>query len=92
MPARAGRGWFLVTEAEIAALCNDYWASGFSRGLEEGRRAAEAEMAAAWGAVARRVQGLGRPESVPYDVLAERRGEDDRAERQRRILHERGVA
>lgn len=56
---------------------------GFMHGIEEGRRQAEAEMAERWAGVAEYVQRLGSPSSVPYSVLAERRGETERAERAR---------
>ena len=71
---------------------DDWWASGYARGLEDGRRQAEADMAATWAETARRVQALAKDTAAPYDALAERRGEHDRAERQREILRERGVA
>ena len=76
-----------MTENEAA-----WYASGLDAGIELGRRQAEAELDAVWNATARRVQALGKPESVPYDQIAERRGEHRRAERQRQILRERGVA
>lgn len=56
---------------------------GYVHGVEEGRRQADTEAAEHWRGVAEYVQRLGSPQSVPYSVLAERRGETDRAERAR---------
>lgn len=62
---------------------------GYADGLEAGRRQLEAEwtdLHAAAAAVARRAAAR-----EPFDVLAERRGDRARAERQRELLRARGV-
>lgn len=63
---------------------------GARDGWHLGYAAAEEDMAALW----RRAHGIAQEAArgVPYDVLADRRGEHDRAERQRAILRERGIA
>jgi hypothetical protein len=67
----------------------DAYGIGYLEGLEAGRRQVEDE----WRgldqvsvAIARQVA-----ERVPFDQLADRRGQHDRAERQRSLLRERGV-
>jgi len=63
---------------------------GYLEGIEAGRRQVEAELAAEWAAL--RAEVLPRiRQGVPYADLAERRGQHDRAARQRHLLRERGV-
>jgi hypothetical protein len=71
------------------------WHAGYADGLATGRALALAEIDAARDA---EIEALDRALSgwlattPAYDELAERRGEHDRAETQRRILRERGLS
>jgi hypothetical protein len=68
-----------------------WYEAGLDHGIALGRRQVEDELAAEWAAL--RAQVMPRLRSlVPYADLADRRGQHDRAERQRRTLRERGVA
>ena len=67
----------------VRALIFAWYEAGCRIGWQDGYNAAEADMQAVWSAVARRVQALGSPSSVPYSVLAERRGQHERAARAR---------
>ena len=78
MTPDARASWLAVYELG----CRD----GYARGYE----AAEADLAAIQRRAHAVVQQAAR--AVPYDVLCERRGEHARAERQRAILRERGIA
>lgn len=67
-----------------------WFEAGLVEGIEIGRRQLEDEWRGTMQAgaeVARRVASAG-----PYAALCDRRGEPERAERQRHILAERGVA
>lgn len=72
---------------EVCALA--YYSSGFAAGLAEGRREAEVEATARWAGMRAHVRMIAATPS--YADLAERRGEPDRADRQRAILRERGI-
>lgn len=73
------------------AIALAYFESGRVEGIAAGRRERDAEIEAEWAALTAEV--LPRLRSlVPYAELAERRGEHDRAELQRRTLRDRGVA
>jgi len=58
-------------------------AAGDAWGFDRGHAAAEAELLEVWAPVAHQVQALGRPDAVRYSVLAERRGQHERAARAR---------
>lgn len=67
----------------------DWYASGYARGLEDGRRQLEDEWRGRHevsAAVARMIAG-----ATPYADLCEQRGEYGRAEQQRALLRDRGV-
>lgn len=66
-----------------------YYEAGLEHGIELGRAQAEAEMDERWRPAYEIVQAAARRE--PYAELCERRGEPERAERQRRLLRERGI-
>lgn len=66
------------------------WELGLTEGWNRGYQAAEDDMAARWRHAHAVTQAVAQ--TTPYDVLADRRGEHDRAERQREILRERGIA
>ena len=63
---------------------------GFMHGIDRGRELADAEAAAHWSGVVAHVRSLGKPSSVPYSTLCDRRNEPVRAERgranERRVL------
>lgn len=67
-----------------------YYQAGVEHGIALGRQQAEDD----WQAIHSRAAAIARQvaESPSYADLAERRGEHDRAERQRAILRERGIA
>jgi len=68
-----------------------WFEAGRVEGIAEGRRQIEAADAADWAAL--RAEVMPRLlAGIPYAVLAERRGQHDRADAQRRVLRERGVA
>jgi hypothetical protein len=75
-------------------ICDAWYASGFTAGLDIGRRQREAEIEqaqeAAWAPMAKFIKAMGGSRSVPYSALCEVRGEPERAERARE--HERRVA
>lgn len=66
-----------------------YYLSGYVAGVAEGRRLEDAEL----GALQRAAVATARAaaDRGPYADLAEKRGEPDRAARQRALLAERGV-
>lgn len=66
-----------------------YYLSGYVAGVAEGRRREDAEL----GALQRAAVATARAaaDRGPYADLAEKRGEPDRAARQRALLAERGV-
>lgn len=66
-----------------------WFAAGLRIGHMDGYAAAEADMQAAWSAVAQRVRVLGKPSSLTYAELCDRRREPERAERARE--HERRI-
>ncbi|MEE6289282.1 hypothetical protein V2J52_16635 [Georgenia sp. MJ173] len=66
-----------------------YYEAGLDHGYDLGFRAAEAEQERIWAAFAQVVRAAAA--TVPYDVLCERRGEPDRAQRQRDLIRRRGV-
>lgn len=75
---------------EARALWLSAYEVGYGQGIDAGRRQLEAEWRGSMevsAAIARQVAA-----SVPFDELAERRGQPARAERQRDLLRERGVA
>jgi len=67
----------------------DAYGVGYLEGIEAGRRQVEDELAAEWAAL----RGVVMPVVLrpPFDQLADRRGQHDRAAQQRAILRERGV-
>lgn len=67
-----------------------YFEAGLVEGIAEGRRQVEDELAAEWAALRAEVLPRLRA-SEPYATLAERRGQPERAERQRSALRARGV-
>lgn len=76
-------------DAATRATCLAWYEAGLAHGIDIGRRQVHDELAAEWAALKATVMpGISR---LPYDELAERRGQPDRAARQRRILHERGI-
>lgn len=82
---------------DLAAMTPDARASwmavyelGARDGWERGYQAAEDDMATLWRRARDVVQSIAQ--TPPYDLLAERRGEQHRAERQRQTLKERGIA
>jgi len=77
----------MTPHARVIALA--YFEAGRAEGIEAGRRQLEDEWRGTYevsAAVARQVAQRG-----PFDELAERRGQPERAARQRAILAERGV-
>jgi len=62
---------------------------GMLDGIELGRRQLEGEWAALDVANARTARAVAQ--AGPYDELADRRGQHDRAEQHRRIVRERGI-
>ncbi|HLS13156.1 MAG TPA: hypothetical protein VK095_01440 [Beutenbergiaceae bacterium] len=71
-------------------IATAYYESGVLAGIQIGRAQVETEQAALWAEVAQHVRSLAK---VPaFDVLAERRGEPERAAAQRRVLADRGIA
>lgn len=78
MTEDARASWLAVYELGV----RDGWARGYE--------AAEADAAEVHRRAHAVVQAAAR--DLPYDALAERRGESDRAERQRATLRERGIA
>lgn len=60
-----------------------WFESGCRIGWSDGYDAAEADMQAAWSALAAKVRALGSPSSVPYSTVCDRRGEPERAARAR---------
>ena len=73
---------------EARALWLEVYGLGYCEGIEAGRRQVEDELAAEWAAL--RAEVLPRLRG-PFAELAERRGQPERAARQRAILAERGV-
>ncbi|MEE6288631.1 hypothetical protein V2J52_13295 [Georgenia sp. MJ173] len=71
-------------------IATAYYESGVVAGIEMGRRQAEEEMAQLWRNAHAVVQAVARRD--PYDVLADRRGDRQRADRQRQLLRERQIA
>lgn len=67
----------------------EYWRSGYTFGWQAGYAAAEADQAELDRRAAESVKVAAR--GTDYATLCERRGEPDRAERQRRILIGRGI-
>lgn len=67
-----------------------YVESAFGAGVAEGRRQERAEVAATWANAYANSQMIAR--TPRYADLAEKRNEPERAERQRQILRERGIA
>ena len=66
-----------------------WYEAGVTDGIPLGRRQVEDELAAEWAALRAVVMPVVlRP---PFDQLADRRGQHDRAAQQRAILRERGV-
>lgn len=83
-------------EFDLAQMTPDARASflavfqlGAEAGWHDGYRAAEEDLAAIQRRAHAVVQAAAR--SLPYDALAERRGEHHRAERQRELLRQQGV-
>ena len=70
-------------------VASEYWRSGYQYGWAAGFAAAEAEQAELDRRAAAAVGIAAR--GIPYANLADRRGEPDRAARQRRTLAERGI-
>ena len=71
------------------------WRAGYVKGLEDGRAEALAEVEAEESAridAANRAFVARHASRPAYDELADRRGQRDRAEAQRRILRERGIS
>lgn len=86
-----------VLEFDLNRMTDDARASwlavyelGARDGWQRGYEAAEADLAAVQARAHASVQQAARTPS--YDELCDRRGEHERAERQRAILHERGIA
>lgn len=84
--------WAMAPRAQTIAL---EWfeagvSVGYADGVAQGRQAAEQELAAIQRAAVASARVTAN--SVPFDVLAERRGEHDRAAAHRALLRERGVA
>lgn len=86
-----------VLEFDLNRMTDDArasWLSVYELGLRDGwargYEAAEADLAAVQARAHASVQQAARTPS--YDELCDRRGEHERAERQRAILHERGIA
>ena len=77
----------MTTRAQHVAM--EYWRSGYQYGYAAGVAAAVAEQAALDRRAAAAVSAATK--GPDYATLAERRGEPERAERQRRILAERGI-
>ena len=78
----------MTPRAQAIALA--YYEAGACDGWVRGWDAAHADEAARWAAMARDIRA--RANVPEYAVLAERRGQPERAARQRQILAERGVA
>lgn len=70
-------------------VATSYYEAGVRAGITEGRRQVEDEVAAQWRHAYESSQMIARTPS--YVELAERRGEVERADRQRQILLERGI-
>ena len=66
-----------------------YYEAGLDHGYDLGYRAAQAEQERAWASLAHLVRGAAAV--VPYDELCERRGEPERAQRQRDLMRRRGL-
>lgn len=66
------------------------YGTGYVHGVAEGRRREDAELAAIQRAAVASARVTAN--SVPFDVLAERRGEHERAAAHRALLRERGIA
>lgn len=66
-----------------------WYEAGLTHGMALGRQQLEDELAAEWAALRAVVMPVALRE--PFDELAERRGQRDRAERQRQTLRDRGV-
>lgn len=77
----------IAPDAQRLALA--YYEAGLDHGFQLGYRAAEADYDAAWAAFA----ALARHAATApaYDELCQQRGEIERAERQRRLMRERGI-
>ncbi|PYF96385.1 hypothetical protein SAMN05216184_11945 [Georgenia satyanarayanai] len=75
--------------AAIQKLVIAYYEAGLDHGFELGYRASEANNEATWATAAALVRGIA--DGQPYDQLCEQRGEQGRAERQRRLLRDRGI-
>lgn len=67
-----------------------WYEAGVTDGIPLGRRQVEDELAAEWAQL--RADVLPVTQRRPFDQLADRRGQHERAERQRAILRERGIA
>lgn len=72
------------------AICLAYYEAGLGHGIAIGRREAEREATARWAGMREFCRHLASTPS--YADLAERRGEPDRAARQREQLAVRGIA
>ena len=72
------------------AIALEWYEAGYVAGLAEGRRREDAELAAIQRAAVASARVTAN--SVPYDVLAERRGEPEKAAAHRALLERRGVA
>lgn len=84
----------IPTLAELSpwgmTVAEAYYASGVAVGIAIGRRREADELAAIQRAAVASARVTAN--SVAYDVLAERRGEHDRAAAHRALLRERGIA
>ncbi|PTU56971.1 hypothetical protein DBB34_06575 [Sphaerisporangium cinnabarinum] len=75
--------------ASPSSECLEWYEAGLAQGIELGRRQVEQENAESHETAARVARMIA--ETVPYEELCRRRGEERRAEHQRRILQARGI-
>lgn len=86
---RMAEGWGFAAGAEAGFALGR--ALGFARGVHE-TAAAQADAQAQWQDAENRRAASDLAASVPYAELCERRGEAERARRNRALLAERGIA
>ena len=72
-----------------ANLWDAAYTAGYTDGIAAGRAQVETEDADRWATMRATIHHLAQ--QPDYATLAERRGDRDRAARQRQILHERGI-
>ncbi|MGC5628195.1 hypothetical protein ACPYO6_08105 [Georgenia sp. Z1344] len=80
--------WAMAPRAQTIAL--EWFEAGYVAGVEVGRRLEEAELAAIQRVAVASARGAA--DRGPFALAAERRGEHERAARQRALLADRGIS